>query len=133
VSSCSRDAVFDAVGGRSLAATLLQRLQQPFEELRLVTYRLMVALGMHVWGAREICSEQQLLARLCDSRSELAHEGHHWRFSCLQKLRETVRQESSQNPEDFLASVAPALDRACTPRPYALPSDLPPQVATMQL
>jgi len=31
--------VFDAVGGRSLAATLLQRLQQPFEELRLVTYR----------------------------------------------------------------------------------------------
>jgi len=46
--------------------------------------RLMVALGMHVWGAREICSEQQLLARLCDSRSELAHEGHHWRFSCLQ-------------------------------------------------
>jgi hypothetical protein len=34
-----QDAVFDAVGTRSLAGTLLQRLQQPFEELRLVTYR----------------------------------------------------------------------------------------------
>ena len=51
----------------------------------------------------------------------------------LQKLRETVRQLSSANPGDFMASVGSALDQASMQGAQMQSNDISPQIATVQL
>lgn len=105
--------------------------------------RLLAAIAMREWGAREACSHTALLNHLCDPRSESGEELSHWRFACTQvslpyvflyslhivavKRKDTlvnlIREGSATKQQGCLPANASAECQACVspPRSSLLP------------
>mmetsp|Transcript_67475 Transcript_67475/g.213576 ORF Transcript_67475/g.213576 Transcript_67475/m.213576 type:complete len:435 (+) Transcript_67475:316-1620(+) len=87
-----REAVYAAAaGGRKTPAEALWGLvQNPFMEERVAAYRVVVGLGMRVWGAAELCGHAGMLSRLTDAKSETGRAGAEWRHAAASALAFTA-------------------------------------------
>ena len=41
-------------------------------------------MALRKWGAREICSQPELVNHLCNPKSEMTQDGCQWRHTCVQ-------------------------------------------------
>lgn len=65
---------------------LQQFLQEPFEEQRLVCFRLIAALAKHSFGLEAVCSRGGLLEFLLNRKTETTKTGMEWKFEIVKTI-----------------------------------------------
>eukprot|EP00892_Ulva_mutabilis_P003679 jgi/Ulvmu1/1683/UM115_0012.1 len=108
---------------------LLELLQQPFEDIKVPTYRFCTAMAVRPWFALELCQHAALLDFLCSADSEHGALST-WRFGVLRVLEASAAAAngSASAAQAPLTKFGPQLQAAMAQGPYGV---APPAGAAM--